>query len=654
MTAKKRSTAKSKVKTSPDGRPGEVRDFDPRRGRVTAQTFEYAAVTVHFQDGTTQTVNVPILPGDTPGKIQERAEKYAFALRRVDSAWRHDLSEKEVSDRADVLMQTASFVYVENLIAITEERFGGDAVASLFGGAYEQILDKQAALLTASMKKNELDQVIRDIERQATAGVLIRLEAQHGARLQDVDDTEYSRLFREAWNDHYVNEAAEMLHFAAQDIARALLEEIKAGEATLDQIAALLKPSHDAVGRASTSDALYTPTDRAIQGIVKWVGGRLDPVDFRDGYAKLPDIRTKSLRTHLQVRESPDYLAELITPENVEPVLAGIQAERNETKAKTLVAAYALASAPTTRDPTSFEVDIHEFVSLITGYKRSGPKKTRSDYYWRKFAEVLRYLQVDLASLQVNIRRTRTGAKAEEVLGEYLMHRPRLVSEQGFAYMELYDQLKTLIIAGGGRAGSEEEKQAIAFLHHLQPTAVRLGFPEAIMRSFGHHSNALEKTNREVLTLTGPAFWLAYDIAFRRRWSKPKNLKPGGGLPLLQLLEEHGFLEVSRNRTGGRTSYKHALDEFFSSVDRLLALGELDDPGIRVWRFSGGPGRPKDVHADVKRWIKTRGKRITEADLEPLKVQYVFPEGRVKALENARKNAERKAARKPFRPGAPG
>lgn len=141
-----------------------------------------------------------------------------------------------------------------------------------------------------------------------------------------------------------------------------------------------------------------------------------------------------------------------------------------------------------------------------------------------------------------------------------------------------------------------------------------------------------------MLKLKGPAFWLAYEIAFLRRWANPKDAMPGKGKKLLESLEKHGYCAKAASRTGDRVSYKAALREWFSDVDKLVDINVLEAPGVNVYEVS--KGKYKDVTEVIKALLENRGKRITQTSLCDMKVLYRIPEQRVAELAGTRARRE--------------
>lgn len=278
MTAKRQTAKKKQAKTSPAGKPGEVRDFDPRR--ISDSVTSYVDVVMTYPDGTKESVMVPKYPDDTVEGMNERAAEYARALRRVKSAWKSDLTPDQIAGRFDVLVKTTALQVVRNLLAIAEDRFGNEALASIFGAgtdpeieaAIDRAIEKQAVFLSSRLEKGDAEKIIYGLEREIVAGILLDFEHEQGDALGDLDEAEYDRRFSEAFDAYYSDHGSAVLNLAAQDLARARLEGLKASEATLDQIVELLNPTPDTVLNLGTH-----PIGREMQrGLIR---PTLDPTD---------------------------------------------------------------------------------------------------------------------------------------------------------------------------------------------------------------------------------------------------------------------------------------------------------------------------------------------------------------------------------------
>ena len=657
MSARQKSTTAKKP-----------RSYDPARiaDGETVRVASYVSVNVTDEDGNETDVLVPKLPGRTDEDLKREAVEYARARRRISDAWREELSPDEVDAYVKPLAGFAAAIVVKNLVDVFADRASDDDVIALEGAADDVInasIERFQESLLESLREAEPANMVQEIRKEVIAGVLLDFEEREGPELADLEQAEYDARFDKVYEETIDVHTTNALSFYAQDIARIVLEDLKPADVDLDELREMIGGPANRQTTTSIGDLPSFPADRASEKLVRYVGGRERPVGrTKEGFDKLAAITRYGYELqHLEVRVDPAGIS-ATHPDDVKPVLDRIKAERNETKAKTLLAAFAYASDPSTIDVSDFTVDLEELVELVSGYKRTGPKKTNRRYYHRKVAEILRYLHVDLASLQVNIRvvrRKKDGKEPNVVRGEYLMNRPRIESQQAVVYEEFYDELRRLIIASAALddAKTDEERveaeaardAAVEYLDHVKPTFVVLGFPKDVADALALGSNqARERVSVGVLkSLKGPAFWLAYDLVFRRRWTRRKSLQKGDGTPLLDVLSDAGFLEESTKRSGGRASYKVALRAFFDAIDELLDLGELDHPGVEILRSHNGPGRPRNVTTDVKKWTTARGKHVREADLKPLTVRYVMLEERVEELQASREKSKPKRRKRP-------
>jgi hypothetical protein len=427
-------------------------------------------------------------------------------------------------------------------------------------------------------------------------------------------------------------------------------------ERTVEELSDLRGSSSEAPIRLAAASGILLPADRGLQRLVRYEGGVDSPRDVRaDSEGRVFDV-LKDARSHylvkaIQVRSAPECIMGLDWGEAA-PVIENYCAEKNEVIAKLLVALFAVANDAAAVDPSRILVDPHDLLELVLGYRRRGPSKTNSRQYDRAFADLIRYLTVDLPNVQVNILVTRRRDREElAILGEFLMHRPRFVTkDKPLDRSELLRHLHAMMQGVGDgdvRVGNDAREQdveaAIRFIKNANIDGLVLAFPKAVLEALGHRV-AMQITNPGILKLRGPAWWMAYDLVHLIRWSASKGLRTGLGLPVLKVLYDNGFLRASERRASGRVSHKVALRMFFDTVDKLLDLGELDEPGVRLWRPHGGPDRLKDVTRSVRESLSTRGRRITAADLDPVRVEFVLPAERRARLAKVRQRA---AARKP-------
>lgn len=207
------------------------------------------------------------------------------------------------------------------------------------------------------------------------------------------------------------------------------------------------------------------------------------------------------------------------------------------------------------------------------------------------------------------------------VVEEYLMHRPRPVLDGSLPHTQFANRIISL-------TNLNAKDELTAYIKSAGLKGLFLGFPGRVLDALGARTgkgqpNALERVSQEVLQLKGPAFWLAYEIAFLRRWAYRKAVTAPDGKNLLEALEEHGYLEKSTSRTGGRVSHKAALGSWFRDVNTLVDINMLAAPGVSVFRLRKGDWQ--DVTQEVRGWLGTRGVRITRDKLAELNVIYHLP-----------------------------
>lgn len=370
--------------------------------------------------------------------------------------------------------------------------------------------------------------------------------------------------------------------------------------------------------------------DHGFHATVRYLAGLADAKSVEEGYSilQVQQRRGAYQRSDVGIREAlpQEYIA-VIDPETTAPILERIQRERNEEKAKVLIAAFALASKRGA-DPDRFYVSLGDLVLMATGYARSGEKKTSSTYWWKKAAEAIKYATIDLASYQISVRIQRKGESEALFVNEYLMHRPRLVTRQPLLFQGFLQRIIEL-------ATAEKHDELEQYVRGINPEGFYLGFPKDVYQAMGGGMNALETVSRDLLALKGPAFWLAYDIAFLRRWAKKQETDPSKGQPLLEKLDRIGYLEKSKRMSGGQPSYTVALRHFFKDLDKLCDLGTLEHPGATLHRKDSG--RWRHVTEAVKGWVGSRGVYINTDKLEGITMLYQLSEQRLAELEGTQK-----------------
>ena len=609
----------------------------------------YASVLLrNIATGAHESIAVPRGPEHDPEKnwaqCQQAAVRYANALSAVASVWTPDPTPEELRDETRAILQQVSRVVIANIAAVAEWRFGQDSMPAHVTSDASPPGRRAAEVLRNRLGEDGSGRLLREVTRRAAVRIahsILPVSGDEGSLSYE----DFVPRFNQAWYERGARERQFVRDEFAHNLAQLMLEQQDPSSRSRPELLDLLSIWTEGrpIGGAPSAlglESVSIPVDEGVRWIARYLAGEYDPEPIDDGFLAFPDTRKRTYGQELQASVGESYVAEFVPPSAVPEALRRIRSDRNDTKAKVLIAACSYALSSRDSSPAGVTISVHEFVQLVSGYRRSGSRKTHSRYYWRKLAEVLRYLFLDLPSVQVNTQITRSyEAAATTVLARPLLLTPQLDAGQPFEYTELLHHLSNVSTSHPVTPRMEE---AVAYLRSVQPSHLTIGFSEAIMDAFGRSTRAFEYVNRTVIQLTGPALWLALDVAFRRRWSDPSKLQPGRGIALIEALRETGFLDQSQRRTGTRVSYKSALRRFFDAVDALVALGELDSPGVRLWRSGSGALPSREMTSTIRAWVKSRAKRITQDALTPIVMHYVFSVDQLAPRQEARQRARRK------------
>ncbi len=568
MTAK-RQTAKKKSKTSPDGKPGEVRDFDPRR--IGDTVVQYVEVTMKHPNGTTETVMVPRFPDDPTDAAKHRAVEYARARRRVQQAWRDDLSPEQIVARLDVLVKTSALQVVQNLIGIARDRFGPEALVSVLGvtdegeveaaidHAIDRAIDTQAAFISSRLEQGDAEKIVQELERETVAGVLLDFEREQGDELADLDEAEYDRRFSKAFDAYYGDHGREVFHLAAQDIARARLEALKAGEATLDQIIELLNPTPDTVLNLGTH-----PIGREMQrGLIR---PTLDPTD------QIVRIKEGGKNVELKVRTgvSLEALAgKRASFERQEDVLENIQRSLLEVKK------HGAALLKLHLDLTSRAYEVggelpifdYNFADALDRLGYSRHEKRRG--YDAGTMQGLRERIITLQSHQVAAWHTKRGAKETLTKTPYWIVEAYHYSKQEMLDFAEVDLVPNLLRQQNATAYTGVIVRPGLWWATTQMNQYRIEVPRALLQ-LPTDGNGNERERMALLIAT----FLAVHVRRNQRKNAGKSIPIRAGV----LLEESGittrsaFLEQHGTVAGRQREY---LEDLEQGVGALQILRDL-------------------------------------------------------------------------------
>ncbi|HEX7005379.1 MAG TPA: hypothetical protein VF168_14435 [Trueperaceae bacterium] len=307
----------------------------------------------------------------------------------------------------------------------------------------------------------------------------------------------------------------------------------------------------------------------------------------------------------------------------------------SELKAKLFVALFALAAqAKAHGDPSPNRVRLRDLLGML-GFELG--RFTNSTYYWRYASQLTRHMLVDLPSRVVAMQLSIAGERQPRVVFEPLLERVRPLSGRGEPFPAEASRLlwNSLLC---------DEEEASAALRRSGVEGFEFAVSDELLEAHGIGSrlNAIEHVPVEVLSLRGPAFWLAWHVAFLRRWASLPTTG-AGGKPLLRALEDTGHLAAcSRN---GRVRYKDALSFWWRDAGRLAGMGLLDEPGVRLYGKRGGSWR--EISNEVSRRLDSDGGRLTRPLLQDIRVVYQIPGTRIAQLDAARQRARKRTGVNP-------
>jgi hypothetical protein len=351
---------------------------------------------------------------------------------------------------------------------------------------------------------------------------------------------------------------------------------------------------------------------------------RTDPNAQKDeeGYTVLAKPKATTIY-HLvelatRVRPAPNTDGSI---SEIPSIWAKIEAEKNELKAKVFLVA--LSFAARAQNPERYEIATRDLMTQL-GYVLK--TKNNSGTYWQVLHQIMRYLVVDLPNTHV---RSELRYNGQTYYGlDYLMHRVRPYWQQ-----RTLGDFDRILLEGILEPGIRVPKLAL-------PDRLRLGFGEDSCKLLGLglvERNAREDLPTKIMRLRGPAFWLAYHVAFLRRWTQgPQD--PKRGALVLKQLEDLGYLE--QHTRDGCTRFGDALKAWGSDLKKLANLGVLAGDGATLWHPS------HDAPQALQSMLASPTKRITRGKLENIRVLYLLPEPRMFELATARTNARRQGDQK--------
>ena len=363
-------------------------------------------------------------------------------------------------------------------------------------------------------------------------------------------------------------------------------------------------------------DRLLLSVDQVTMSCARYLAGLQLPARDRYGYDELDagrGGRTKRV----------DMVTVKFEPRSGTDAAVGEAPEGSELKAKLFVALFALAAEAKNRGQASpIRVRLRDLLRMM-GFRLG--TATNSDYYWRYASQLTRYMLADLPNRVVAMQVTVAG-------------QPRVLFEPLLAHVRALDpEGKGL---DSGRL-VEDLQAGPAAIRRRGAHGFEFTLSDELLEAhgIGRALNAVEHVPVRVLALRGPAFWLAWQVAFLRRWA----VVPASGAqgkPLLRSLEEAGHLAAATR--GGRVRYRDALANWWRDTGELAAMGLLDEPGVRLYRQRGGSWR--DASTEISRWLDPGGGRITRERLQEVRIVFQIPAGRAAQLAAARRRRGHRAS----------
>jgi hypothetical protein len=263
--------------------------------------------------------------------------------------------------------------------------------------------------------------------------------------------------------------------------------------------------------------------------------------------------------------------------------------------------------------------DLLELAGFVLG------RATNSGYYWRYGGQLTRYLLFDLPNRVVAMQVSFSGSAEPRVVFERLLPHALPLDERRVPLAGARPQTLLAALRSGDDLPAPVREAGVA--------GVEVAFSPELLEALGLAGalSAVEHVPVKLLSLKGPAFWLAWQVSFLRRWARPPA-SGGQGKPLLRVLEEAGYL--ARHTRGAKVRYKDALSAWWRDVGDLVGVGLLDEPGVRVYRPGGGAWR--EASSSLSRSLDPGGKRLARRHLEECRVVFSVPAWRVSQLEDAR------------------
>lgn len=254
-----------------------------------------------------------------------------------------------------------------------------------------------------------------------------------------------------------------------------------------------------------------------------------------------------------------------------------------ELRAKTLILLITIAVSNQPREDGWYL----RFADMLRAFGYAAGERTNARYYWQHFSEVVSSVLLELPAhlvrlpdgtqkpllelLQVTYQDPKVSLNPPTLDGQ--LHDTQWVQAQGFLGFRFRFSSEILELIAGENPNEES----------------------ALVSS-------------DCCALRGSAFWLAWRVAYWRYWEKDNAT-----LPLLHILQEMGYLHGNR--------YKGALRTWWNDVDKLIDIELLAEPGVRLFRWSGGSYR--DCSDRLSKLLDS-DERLTAKWLGAVRVNFIY------------------------------
>jgi hypothetical protein len=354
-------------------------------------------------------------------------------------------------------------------------------------------------------------------------------------RIYQVTETMVSSLYQKAFENHnpltmFLTPYLEQR--AWSDLARVLLPHIR--QELSEEVEQILSRP------ATIPETLRLSLEPTSYACARYLAGALRMWSTPESFMSLPELsgRWQKALTTVEVAA-------------ISPAVTRLEAQ--ELRAKTLILLITIAVSHEPRETGWY---VH-FADMLRAFGYAPGERTNARYYWQHFSEVVSSVLLELPAHVVRLP-DGTEKPLLELL-QVIYQDPKVSLNPPTLDERLYDPQWV------------QEQGFLGFRFRFSPELLEL--------IAGHKPNEeAALVSSDFCALRGSAFWLAWRVAYWHYWKKDDAT-----LSLLHILQEMGYLHGNR--------YKHALRAWWNDVAKLIEIELLAEPGVRLYRWSGGSYR---------------------------------------------------------------